>query len=177
MPPSSSALLIFVRCCAASRRTRKPEHFRRKQPPVPAKPEGISRIFPAFKRALLRSHRLSADCGRSARKREDGHTVITRDEKGVSVCCILRFPAPRPRFGTLPCVRTAAERSCRRNALRILRQRTVQKSRYGRGPAMLLRPSIFTNNTATGPTDGLPPCCNIIKEKSTMREKNYRNSE
>ena len=27
----------------------------------------------------------------------------------------------------------------------------------------MLLPSIFTNNTAIGPTDGLPPCCNIIK--------------
>ena len=98
-------------------------------------------------------------------------------KKVFPVCCILRFPAPRPRFGTLPCVRTAAEKVLPANcSLRILRQRTVQKVRYGRGPAMLL-PSIFTNNTAIGPTDGLPPCCNIIKGEIDHERKNYRNSE
>ena len=36
----------------------------------------------------------------------------------------------------------------------------------------MLRPSIFTNNTATGPTDGgLLPCCNIIKEKIDHERK------
>ena len=41
----------------------------------------------------------------------------------------------------------------------------------------MLLPSIFTNNTAIGPTDGLPPCCNIIKGEIDHERKNFRNSE
>ena len=83
---------------------RKPKHFRWKQPHQFLQSRRISRIFPAFKRALLRSHWLSADCGRSAKNLANGQTVITGTKKVFPVCCILRFPAPRPRFGTLPCV-------------------------------------------------------------------------
>ena len=169
--------LGFREVLRRTRRTRKPEAFPVETTAVPAKPEDfedISRFLSEHFSALTGCLPTADDLRENL---ANGQTVITRDEKVFPVCCILRFPAPRPRFGTLPCVRTAAEKvlpaSC---SLRTLRQRTVQKVRYGRGPAML-RPSIFTNNTAIGPTDGLPPCCNIIKGEIDHERKNYRNSE
>ena len=47
MPPSSSALSVFVRCCAARGAPANQKHFRWKQPQF-RQNRRISRIFPAF---------------------------------------------------------------------------------------------------------------------------------
>ena len=150
--------LGFREVLRRTRRTRKPEAFPVETTAVPAKPEDfedISRFLSEHFSALTGCLPTADDLRENL---ANGQTVITRDEKGVSG--VLHFAVSRAS-------------NC---SLRILRQRTVQKVRYGRGPAMFL-PSIFTNNTAIGPTDGLPPCCNIIKGEIDHERKNYRNSE
>ena len=159
-----------------ARRTRKLRHFRWKQPQFLQSrrdfEEDISRFLSEHFSALTGcACRLRTICAKTS---QTAKTVITRDEKGVSGVLHFAVSAPRPRFGTLPCVWTAAEKVLPVNcSLRILRQRTVQKSGMGAGPAMLL-PRHFTNNTAIGPTDGLPPCCNIIKGEIDHERKNYQ---
>ena len=80
----------FSWCCAACGAAANRKHFRRNNR---SSGKAVSRgYFPLFKRALLRSHRLSADCGRSENL-ASSHTVITRDpEQGVSGVLHLRFP-------------------------------------------------------------------------------------
>ena len=60
--------LGFRQVLRRTRRTRKPEAFPAETTAVPAKLKDFEDVSRLFKRALLRSHRLSADCGRSARK-------------------------------------------------------------------------------------------------------------
>lgn len=142
--------LGFREVLRRTRRTRKPEAFPVETTAVPAKPEDfedISRFLSEHFSALTGCLPTADDLRENL---ANGHTVITRDEKGVSG--VLHFAVSR---ASTEIRHLAVRADCRGKGLAgellaaYLAQRTVQKVRYGRGPAMLL-PSIFTNNTAIG---------------------------
>ena len=81
---------------------------------------GFRGYFPLFKRALLRSHRLSADCGRSARK---PRKRSNRYHPGRKRCfrCAAFCGFPRLDRDSAPCRACGLprKRSCRRTAHRV----------------------------------------------------------
>ena len=103
--------LGFREVLRRTRRTRKPEAF-----PVETT-AGFRGYFPLFKRALLRSHRLSADCGRSAQK---PRRRPYRYHPGRKRCfrCAAFCGFPRLDRDSAPCRACGLpqKRSCRRTA-------------------------------------------------------------
>ena len=115
-----SSVPWFREVLRRTRRTRKPEAFPVETTAVPAKPED-SRIFPAFKQST--SPLSPAVCRRADALREkprNGHTVITRDEKGVSRCAAFcGFPRLYRNPASCRACGLPRKRSCRRAAHRV----------------------------------------------------------
>lgn len=169
--------LGFREVLRRTRRTRKPEAFSVETTAVPAKPEdfeNISRFLSDHFSALTGCLPTADDLRENL---EDGHTVITRDEKGVSG--VLHFAVSR---ASTEIRHLAVRADCRGKGLAgelltaYLAATDGAKSqvwaRTGNAPA-----EHFYEQHGYRPTDGLPPCCNIIKGEIDHERKNYRNSE